>query len=144
VGHIPGTAVPGENGNVAVAGHRDTLFRGLGAIRDNDVIQFETLEGSYAYTVQSIEIVKPRDVSVLKPGRYPELTLVTCYPFNYVGSAPDRFIVKARQILSSATRPVSAVDPATPIQAHPVSAPADPPKPAVAAIPGRVTFNLYR
>jgi len=88
VGHIPGTALPGQNGNVAVAGHRDTLFRGLGDIRNNDLIQLETLEGNYLYEVASTEIVKPRNVSVLKAGQYPELTLVTCYPFNYIGSAP--------------------------------------------------------
>ena len=98
VGHIPGTALPGQMGNVGVAGHRDTLFRGLRDIRANDLIQFETLAGRYVYQVGSTQIVKPQNVSVLKPGQYSELTLVTCYPFNYIGSAPDRFIVKARQV----------------------------------------------
>lgn len=98
LGHIPSTALPGEKGNVAVAGHRDRLFRGLRAIREKDVILFETLEGNYSYRVESTEIVKPEDVSVLKAGPDPELTLVTCYPFYYVGSAPNRFIVKARQV----------------------------------------------
>jgi sortase A len=98
VGHIPGTALPGQTGNVGVAGHRDTLFRGLREIRANDLIQFETLAGRYLYEVGSTQVVKPQNISVLKPGQYSELTLVTCYPFNYIGSAPDRFIVKARQV----------------------------------------------
>ena len=98
VGHVPGTAVPGQPGNVAIAGHRDTLFRGLRGIQKNDVIQFETLDGTYTYDVESTEVVAPEDVSVLKAGVHPELTLVTCYPFNYIGPAPDRFIVKARQL----------------------------------------------
>jgi sortase A len=98
VGHIPGTSLPGQNGNVGVAGHRDTLFLGLRGIKANDLVQFETLEGSHVYQVKSTEIVKPRDVSVLQASRYSELTLVTCYPFNFIGSAPDRFIVKAREV----------------------------------------------
>jgi sortase A len=98
VGHIPGTAFPGQMGNVGVAGHRDTLFRGLKEIRANDVIQFDTLRGHYVYQVGSTQVVKPQNISVLKPGQFSELTLVTCYPFNYIGSAPDRFIVKARQV----------------------------------------------
>lgn len=97
-GHIPGTALPGEPGNVAVAGHRDTLFRALKDIRKDDVILFETLDGRFDYEVASTQIVTPKDVGVLRPGRDDELTLVTCYPFYYVGSAPDRFIVKAREV----------------------------------------------
>jgi sortase A len=97
-GHVAGTALPGQPGNVAVAGHRDTLFRDLRNIKTNDLIQFETLAGKYTYRVGSTEIVKPNDVKVLNAGSSPELTLVTCYPFNYVGSAPDRFIVKATQV----------------------------------------------
>ena len=98
VGHIPGTALPGQPGNVAVAGHRDTFFRGLGAIRQHDIIQFETLEKRYRYEVESTLIVDPEDVAVLNPDSYRELTLVSCYPFHYIGPAPERFIVKARQI----------------------------------------------
>jgi len=111
VGHIPGTALPGQTGNVGVAGHRDTLFRGLGEIRANDLIQFETLAGRYVYKVGFTEVVKPQNISVLKPGQYAELTLVTCYPFNYIGSAPDRFIVKARQV-SEIENGISRQDPA--------------------------------
>jgi len=103
LGHIPGTSLPGQKGNVGVAGHRDTLFRGLREIGKNDLIQFETFEGNYAYRVETTEIVKPQNVSVLNARDYPELTLVTCYPFHYVGSAPERFIVKARQISRSQT-----------------------------------------
>jgi LPXTG-site transpeptidase (sortase) family protein len=98
VGHMRGTAMPGQTGNVAVAGHRDTLFSGLAGIRDGDLIQFETLHGLYEYQVSATEVVSPQDVGVVKAGAYPELTLITCYPFDYIGPAPDRFIVKARQI----------------------------------------------
>ena len=101
VGHVPGTALPGQSGNVGVAGHRDTLFLGLKGIRANDVIQFETLKGNYLYQVKSTEIVKPRDVGVLSASQYPELTLVTCYPFRFIGPAPDRFIVKAREVFQN-------------------------------------------
>jgi sortase A len=103
-GHIPGTAFPWQRGNVGVAGHRDTLFRGLGEIRKNDLIEFDTLNASYVYEVVSTQIVSPQDVSVLKPGQYPELTLVTCYPFNFIGSAPERFIVKAHALLQASAR----------------------------------------
>jgi len=98
LGHIPGTVFPGQNGNVGVAGHRDTLFRDLRALTKDDLILFQTLSGSYAYRVESMQIVKPQDIGVLEPSKHSELTLVTCYPFNYVGSAPDRFVVKARQV----------------------------------------------
>jgi len=109
LGHIPSTALPGLRGNVGVAGHRDTLFRGLREIRKNDVIQFETVRGTYTYQVESTQIVKPQDVSVLNAAQYPELTLVTCYPFYYLGSAPDRFIVKARQVESGAVETTAFV-----------------------------------
>jgi len=98
LGHIPGTALPGQPGNAGIAGHRDTLFRGLRKIEKDDVIEFQTPAGSYNYKVESTGIVKPDDVAVLHASKYPEMTLVTCYPFYYVGSAPDRFIVKARLV----------------------------------------------
>lgn len=97
LGHIPSTALPGQPGNVGIAGHRDRLFRALRHVQNNDVIVLETQSGRYVYRVQSTSIVGPRDVSVLDSRSSPELTLVTCYPFYYVGSAPERFIVKARQ-----------------------------------------------
>jgi sortase A len=105
LGHIPGTALPWQNGNVGVAGHRDTLFRGLSGIRQHDLIQLETLDKHYAYEVVSTEIVKPSDVEVLRADSYPEITLVTCYPFNYIGPAPDRFIVKARLVTKELPEP---------------------------------------
>jgi sortase A len=98
VGHLPETALPGEAGNVAIAGHRDTFFRPLRQIHEGDVITIETADGRFQYEVESARVVAPTDVSVLQPARSPELTLITCYPFWYVGPAPDRFIVRARQI----------------------------------------------
>jgi len=112
-GHIPGTALPGQTGNVGVAGHRDTLFRGLRNIAKNDLIEFETPTGSYNYEVESTRIVKPQDVEVLESNGHAEITLVTCYPFNYVGSAPNRFIVKAR--LANTPEQVAQVPPAPPV-----------------------------
>ncbi|HTQ57609.1 MAG TPA: class D sortase [Bryobacteraceae bacterium] len=106
LGHIPGTAFPGQPGNVGIAGHRDTLFRGLRQIADDDLIEIETPSGVYAYRVEKTSIVKPTDVDVLRASAQPELTLVTCYPFYYVGPAPDRFVVKARLVTSTATRAV--------------------------------------
>lgn len=99
LGHIPSTVLPGQTGNVGVAGHRDTIFRSLQGIHKNDLIQFETLAGTHVYEVDSMRIVKPDDVAVLRPrGTSSALTLVTCYPFYYVGSAPDRFIVSAHEV----------------------------------------------
>jgi sortase A len=101
-GHIPGTAFPGHQGNVGIAGHRDGLFRGLKGIAANDKITLETPQADYVYSVESTQIVKPERIDVLNPGSARELTLVTCYPFEYVGSAPDRFIVKARLVSQEA------------------------------------------
>jgi sortase A len=102
VGHVPSTALPGEAGNVGLAGHRDTFFRALRNVRKSDRIRLETLHGSYEYEVESTKVVSPRDVGVLSPSRTgPTLTLITCYPFYYVGSAPNRFIVRARQVEAS-------------------------------------------
>jgi sortase A len=97
-GHIRGTALPGQPGNVGIAGHRDTLFRPLRNIRQNDVILLTTLQGEYRYRVITTEIVSPSDVSVLSSDDREVLTLVTCYPFYFVGPAPDRFIVRAQRI----------------------------------------------
>lgn len=98
LGHVPNTALPGERGNMAVAGHRDTLFRSLRGIKKHDLIRIETVSGSYLYRVGATEIVDPTEVAVLKPSEDSELTLVTCYPFNYIGPAPQRFIVKAEEV----------------------------------------------
>jgi sortase A len=98
VGHIPGTALPGQPGNVGLAGHRDTLFRPLKDLRVNDEIQFTTPRGDFRYEVESLRIVDPDDTGVLAPSGENVLTLVTCYPFYYVGPAPKRWIVRARQV----------------------------------------------
>ena len=105
VGHIPGTALPGKIGNVGLAGHRDTFFRALRNIREDDTIELETTGGMYHYVVKSTKIVTPRDVSVLEASGGETLTLVTCYPFYYVGSAPKRFIVHAAQMTPTAAIP---------------------------------------
>jgi len=94
-GHIPATALPGEAGNVGVAGHRDTFFRPLRLIRKDDLIGVITHEKEYLYKVVSTEIVAPEDIRVLYPTGRETLTLVTCYPFDFIGSAPKRFIVRA-------------------------------------------------
>jgi sortase A len=98
-GHIPHTALPGQPGNVGVAAHRDTLFRNLKDVRRDDRITLTTLDGEYIYRVVSFQVVQPTDISVLDPS--PDemtLTLVTCYPFYFVGHAPKRFIVRALQV----------------------------------------------
>jgi sortase A len=97
VGHIPGTALPGQPGNVGLAGHRDTVFRPLKDLRIKDEIRFSTLNGDYTYVVESLRIVEPNNVAVLAPSSDKMLTLVTCYPFFFVGAAPWRFVVRARQ-----------------------------------------------
>ena len=95
VGLIVGTARPGEDGNIGISGHRDGFFRGLKDIREGDGIELVTETGTDTYTIDHIVIVKPADVSVLAPRPRPSITLVTCYPFYFVGSAPQRYIVQA-------------------------------------------------
>ena len=95
VGHIEDTALPGIDGNSGIAGHRDGFFRGLKDIRPEDAIELETLRGKEVYRVERIWIVDPEDVSVLDPTPARSLTLVTCYPFYYIGPAPHRYIVRA-------------------------------------------------
>jgi sortase A len=109
VGHIPSTALPGEMGNAGFAGHRDTFFRALRNVRRNDRIVVSTLDGTYEYLVTSTKIVSPNDVSVLKASAGRELTLVTCYPFYYIGSAPRRFIVHATQVTATPQQPPAAI-----------------------------------
>ncbi|HWE53789.1 MAG TPA: class D sortase [Bryobacteraceae bacterium] len=104
VGHIPGTALPGQSGNTGVSAHRDTFFRPLKDIRTDDEISVTTLEGEFRYRVVSTEIVSPDDVDVLAPTSKEALTLVTCYPFYFVGSAPKRFIVRAERVFSQSER----------------------------------------
>jgi sortase A len=95
VGRIAGTARPGEHGNIGIAGHRDSYFRGLKDVRLGDVIELKTKEGADIYVVDQIKVVTPNDVSVLRPRPMSSLTLVTCYPFYFVGRAPQRYIVMA-------------------------------------------------
>ena len=98
IGHIGGTALPGERGNVGLAAHRDTFFRRLGDIRVDDQVRFVTPDGTFTYRVEGTRVVEPADVWVLDPTKDPALTLITCYPFRYIGSAPQRFIVRAQLV----------------------------------------------
>jgi sortase A len=98
VGHVPGTALPGVPGNVALAAHRDTLFRGLKDIQPNDEIDLDTALGSYRYRVSSLKVVEPTDVEALRHTDSDVLTLITCYPFDYFGHAPLRFVVEAHEV----------------------------------------------
>lgn len=95
VGRIAGTAWPPGQGNIGIAGHRDGFFRGLKNLKVGDTIELRTLSGARTYVVDRIQIVDPHDVQVLQTGSVPSLTLVTCYPFYFIGSAPQRYIVSA-------------------------------------------------
>lgn len=135
VGHVPSTALPGQAGNFAIAAHRDTLFRALKDIRKDDLVTFQAPTGSYTYQVMATEIVKPSEVSVLRPdgggliAQTPDaktpgklLTMITCYPFYYVGSAPKRFIVEAKLVSSD------GVSKFLPSEAHDTGPPAAAPQ----------------
>jgi sortase A len=97
-GHIVGTGFPGQAGNIGVAAHRDTFFRPLRNIKRDDLITLTTLRGEYRYRVVSTKVVDPYDIAVLNPDGTEILTLVTCYPFYFVGSAPNRFIIRAERV----------------------------------------------
>jgi len=97
VGHIEGTALPGEPGNIGIAGHRDTYFRGLKDTRANDEIEIRTAAGIARYEVDWIQITVPSDAAIVAHTTGSGLTLVTCYPFHYIGAAPERFVVHARR-----------------------------------------------
>jgi len=101
VGHIPGTALPGPSGNVGLAGHRDTFFRSLRRIKVGDEIRFTTVAGTFKYRVISLRVVLPDAIEVLNDTRLPTLTLVTCYPFDFIGTAPQRLIVHAEMVPDS-------------------------------------------
>jgi sortase A len=94
-GHIRGTSFPGESGNIGIAAHRDTFFRPLRYVRKDDTIEVTTQTREYSYKVVSTAVVSPDEVRVLYPQGRETLTLVTCYPFNFVGAAPKRFVVQA-------------------------------------------------
>jgi sortase A len=102
VGHVEGTPLPGEGGNLGIAGHRDGFFRGLKDIVTGDVIELETGRGLETYVIEDIWFVDPDDVWVLEPTASSKLTLVTCYPFYHVGSAPRRYIVRAARAAAPA------------------------------------------
>jgi sortase A len=95
VGRIPGTALPGQQGNIAIAGHRDGTFQGLKNVRTGDTIELLTTERTDVYVVDRIFVTDPTDVDVLATTAKPRLTLITCYPFHYIGPAPRRFVVEA-------------------------------------------------
>jgi sortase A len=109
VGWIAGTTRLDEAGNVGIAGHRDGFFRGLKDISLADTIELTTLRGTMLYTVDQLEVVKPENVEVLRPRNVPSLTLVTCYPFYFVGDAPRRFIVHAAQTRQAAVGGIKPV-----------------------------------
>ena len=98
VGLVPGTAHPGEAGNIVLAAHRDTFFRPLRNIRVADRIRLVVPPNEYLYEVDSTRVVSPEETSVLQSRGTEELTLVTCYPFRFIGPAPDRFIVSAKRV----------------------------------------------
>jgi sortase A len=116
LGHIAGTAEPGAAGNVAIAGHRDGFFRPLKDVRVGDVIEVQRAGSGAAqqtdrYVVQRTAIISPADAAVLQPTSVRTLTLVTCYPFYFVGAAPQRFIVQARQVFDQASTHVPVARP---------------------------------
>lgn len=97
-GHLPDTPLPWEFGNSAVAGHRDSFFRPLSKVKLHDTLVLTTPHGEFHYAVSSLRVVEPNDLSVLAQNGRSSLTLVTCYPFSYVGQAPKRFIVRADHV----------------------------------------------
>jgi sortase A len=102
VGHLPGSPLPGQAGNVVLAGHRDTFFRALKDVREDDMVRITTARGRYEYLVEATAVVEPTRTDVLDATAEPSVTLVTCYPFYLVGDAPDRFVVRGRLIAAGA------------------------------------------
>ncbi len=98
IGHVPGSAFAGGLGNMVLAAHRDAIFRPLREVRPGMIVRVRGADGTYAYQVDSTKIVTPEALEVMDIGATPEVTLITCYPFNYVGAAPMRFIVKAHLV----------------------------------------------
>ena len=124
-GHVERTALPGEPGNIVVAGHRDTFFRPLRRIEVGDSVVLESLRGRFEYRVSSLHVVKSDDLSALDQSGEDTLTLITCYPFSLVGSAPDRFVARATRVRKPGTTSVAARE----------ILPRDVNRPAVAAVP---------
>jgi sortase A len=98
VGHLPKTAFPGEPGNVVLAGHRDSFFSDLGEFRSGDRVRITTPDGVFEYRVDSKRVVSPEQTEVLTSTDLPTLTLITCYPFHYLGPVPKRYVIRARQV----------------------------------------------
>jgi sortase A len=111
VGHLPDTPLPWQEGNTALAGHRDTFFRALGRVQVGDGIDLETRQGTFRYRVTHQMVVEPDDLWVLEPSQATALTLITCYPFNFVGSAPRRFVVHAERIAERTVAPQASTGP---------------------------------
>ena len=97
-GHLIDTPWPGQPGNVVIAGHRDTIFRPLRNVREGDIVDVTTETTVAHYRVVSTRVVPPTDLSVLKPSEGNSLTLITCYPFSFIGRAPERFVVRAVEV----------------------------------------------
>lgn len=106
-GHVPGSAQSGGLGNMVLAAHRDTIFRSLRSIQKGMDISVTGPEGAFHYQVDSLRVVSPNELEVLEIASVPEVTLITCYPFNFIGSAPMRFIVKAHLVSPVPDRPSS-------------------------------------
>jgi len=98
IGHYAGSTLPGENGNVVLAGHRDTVFRNLGKVKIGETITLQTYYGNYNYRVAKIRIVDKNDLTVVVPKEKETLTIYTCYPFEYIGHAPKRYVVECEFI----------------------------------------------
>ena len=113
VGHLSDTPLPWSEGNSVLAAHRDTFFRPLKGIRQGDVIRFTTADAELEYVVRQLRVVEPTDVEVLDPTPRPTLTLITCFPFDYIGPAPKRFIVTAERQSRTALGPSPSVEPRT-------------------------------
>ena len=108
IGHVPGTSWPGQPGNVVIVGHRDTFFRPLRKIQKCDEVSLVTTALTYHYRVSSIEVIDSHDMKTLRFHGKDELTLITCYPFSYLGPAPKRFVVHAEPLYAQGKRPISA------------------------------------
>jgi sortase A len=121
VGHLPSSSLPGETGNVVLLGHRDTFFRPLRGIAQGDPIHVKTRIGSFQYRVDSIQVVPPEQALSFKEDiSSKSLTLITCFPFDYVGPAPRRFVVRARMVPKMATSELDPPVHATSAESHPL------------------------
>ena len=145
IGRLRNSGMPGESGNVVLAGHRDTFFRSLREIRPGDQISLRTPQGTFPYTVDWTTVVNPGDTSVLAPTGSPALTLVTCYPFYYIGSAPQRFIVRALPPGAASTAGPRRPSPFAPLSAplrRPAVAKAEIPPVSTAIVPAEETAAI--